>query len=151
MAHETYWGGASPDDGATTLWTSTRDQPWHSFEDVDPAQWPADGIYWQWLVSEQVSGSKELEMGICRLDPGGRHLLHRHPQRAELYHVTAGAATVTVGDETRRMLAGDTVYIPADVVHGFVNDGDEVFELVFVYDHPRDLVRPDYVLEEPGS
>lgn len=149
MTHETYWGGGSRGDAeGVSSWTSTADQAWTSFREIDPVQWPADKLRWQWLVSQETTGSNEFEMGICRLDPGERHLLHHHPMRAELYFVTGGSATVTIGDDARRAGPGDAMYIPAGVVHGFVNDGKEIFELVFVYDHPERLARPDYVLDE---
>jgi quercetin dioxygenase-like cupin family protein len=147
MSHNTFWGGESGPSPTTTLWTSVHSEPWQSFEVVDPTQWPADKISWNWLVSEHTTGSKEFEMGVCRLDPGEKHILHHHPQRAELYYVTAGTACVTLGDETRKAGPGDAMYIPAGLTHGYTNEGDEVFEIIFVYDNPPGLKRPDYVLD----
>jgi mannose-6-phosphate isomerase-like protein (cupin superfamily) len=147
MENSTFWGGESAPEGETTLWTSVQSEPWHTFETVDPSQWPADKINWTWLISE-ATGSSEFEMGICRLEPGGKHILHHHPQRAELYYVISGTAAMTLGEETRKVGPGDAQYIPAGLTHGFVNDGDAVFEIVFVYDNPPGLERPDYVLDE---
>jgi len=116
-------------------------QPWHTFEGRDPI-WPRDLIRWNYLVAPET-GSGEFEMGICRLDSGGVHVLHHHVHRSELYYVTAGTATVTVGDEEFRARPGSAFYIPRGTPHGFVNDGEEVFEIVFVYDVPAGMTRPD--------
>lgn len=122
--------------------TRLDDAPWHTFEQFDPSIWPRDTIRWTYLVSPET-GAPTFEMGICRLDPGGIHVLHHHVVRNELYYVISGAATVTIADTDHVAAPGDAFHIPAGTTHGFVNDGDEVFEIVYVYDRPPGFRRPD--------
>lgn len=122
--------------------TNRDTSPWYTFEDFDPRAWPLDGIRWTYLVAPST-GSTAFEMGICRLGAGERHLLHHHRRRSELYYVTAGRALVTIGEQTFEAGPGDAFNIPAGVSHGYRTVGDEVFEIVFVYDQPPGLERPD--------
>lgn len=41
----------------------------------------------------------------------------------EVLRVLAGTADITVGGDTQRMVAGESVIIPAGQAHGFVNTG----------------------------
>lgn len=42
---------------------------------------------------------------------------HRHPHRQASY-VESGVFDVTIAGETRRLTAGDSFFVPADLVHG---------------------------------
>lgn len=128
--------------------TSVRDSSWMTYETFDSEIWPRDAIEWCYLVSPEVTGSNEFEMGLCRLHAGGVHLRHHHPARAEMHFVVSGTAAVTIGDQHFRANPQDAFYIPRGVTHGFTNDGDEVFELLFCYDLPPNLTRPDTVWDE---
>jgi mannose-6-phosphate isomerase-like protein (cupin superfamily) len=46
--------------------------------------------------------------------------LHRQPNHEELLVVLEGEADFRVGDEVRRVRAGDFVFVPRDAVHGTV-------------------------------
>ena len=78
-------------------------------------------------VGAQASGSSILEV-----DPGCR--LARHTDSAEeTIVVVAGAATVTVGDESAEVGAGGIALVPAGVPHEVRNAGQEVLRFVAVY------------------
>src|SRR5690554_7411096 len=115
--------------------THRDEEPWHTFETVDLGIWPRDTIAWNYLVAPST-GAQEFEMGVCRIDPGGTHVLHHHRERAELYYVIYGTASVSVGGETFEATPGSAFYIPPGVSHGFVNRSAEVFEIVYVYNAP---------------
>lgn len=57
--------------------------------------------------------------------PGWSLPAHIHTDADETIHVLAGEFDSTVGGVTERLVAGDTVHIPAGVVHAGANVGAE--------------------------
>lgn len=53
---------------------------------------------------------------------------HTHPY-GEVLHVAAGAADVLLGDERQTVTAGDTIFIPTGVTHGFTATGAQTLQL----------------------
>ncbi|WP_304226348.1 cupin domain-containing protein [Gracilinema caldarium] len=51
--------------------------------------------------------------------PGGVGALHSHPHE-QIVYVLEGEADFTLGDETRRIAQGDSIYVAPHVVHGVV-------------------------------
>jgi mannose-6-phosphate isomerase-like protein (cupin superfamily) len=47
--------------------------------------------------------------------------LHSHPAQHETFHVIEGELTIKVGDQMVEAKAGDYVYIPKGIVHGYIN------------------------------
>lgn len=130
------------------LRTHAETARWMTFAEFDPSVYPRDSLEWCYLVSDEATGSGEFEMGLCRLAPGGVHLRHHHRMRAELYFVTAGRAHVQLDGDEFEAGAGAAVYIPRGMTHGFATLGDEPLEVVFVYDVPAGLTRPDTFWDE---
>lgn len=56
--------------------------------------------------------------------------------RDEVYHVLAGTAKLQVGDETRAVAAGDTVFVAARVPHRFL-DVDEALDVLVFFSTAR--------------
>lgn len=44
---------------------------------------------------------------------------HRHPQMAQVFHISAGHAEVCIDGENDRMHPGDYLFVPSTIVHGF--------------------------------
>ncbi|GLJ61860.1 cupin [Microbacterium barkeri] len=65
-------------------------------------------------------------------EPGQGPGLHRHPY-SETWHVLAGEATITMGEETIVARAGDTATVGAGVWHGFVNSGDGPLRILCIH------------------
>jgi quercetin dioxygenase-like cupin family protein len=55
-------------------------------------------------------------------------------------YVLRGAATVTIGDETHRVTAGDVVFIPAGAADSYENTGDGPFEFRCIVPNQEDKV-----------
>ncbi|HEX7120748.1 MAG TPA: cupin domain-containing protein, partial [Gemmatimonadaceae bacterium] len=65
-----------------------------------------------------------------RMPPGRAHQFHRHPSMEEIIYVISGTAEQWVDRERRVLGPGDSAHIPADVVHGTYNIGEDT--LVFL-------------------
>lgn len=61
-----------------------------------------------------------------RIEPGGSMPRHTNTVEHEQF-VLHGAAELALGDETRRVQAGDVVLIPAGLPHAYTCLGDEAF------------------------
>jgi quercetin dioxygenase-like cupin family protein len=86
---------------------------------------------------------------LCRVRylPGKHVARHAHPEAEQLMAIIAGEVTITIGDETRTLRAGDVAVVNRGVEHELHSeDGVEFFEalapvpLDHVPDPQRDLV-----------
>lgn len=64
--------------------------------------------------------------------PGEKLSLQYHHHRSEHWVVIAGTAEVTVGEETNRLSANESVYIPVGEVHRLYNPGSTAVHLIEV-------------------
>ena len=77
-----------------------------------------------WFASRQLGNSEAMTVGRATLPPGGMNPRHYHPNCEEILHVLQGSILHTMADEEAAMGPGDTVTIPAHVVHNARNTGD---------------------------
>jgi mannose-6-phosphate isomerase-like protein (cupin superfamily) len=63
--------------------------------------------------------------GVARLTvpPGETNLMHNHPDEEQMYIILSGSGVIQVGDERAEAVAGDVIYLPANIPHGFFNTG----------------------------
>jgi quercetin dioxygenase-like cupin family protein len=93
-------------------------------EDVDyEAVDAADGLRKGVLLDDR-DGAPNFAIRRFTLAPGAEVPRHTNEVEHEQY-VLAGEYTVGLGDEEHRVGAGDSLFIPAGVVHWYRNDGDE--------------------------
>jgi len=65
--------------------------------------------------------------------PAGVELKHHtHQDHEQIYYIIKGSGIISVGDEKKTVKAGDCIYMPTDVSHGFVNNSDEEVEIFTV-------------------
>lgn len=88
------------------------------------------------MVIDPASGDGEIVEDLTvfceRIAPGDRIPLHQHTV-TEVLFVDAGRIEATVGDETKTVERGTTIFIPPRVSHGFRNVGDGVAEIHAVF------------------
>jgi quercetin dioxygenase-like cupin family protein len=114
--------------------------PFRSWNGVEPHEL-YDGVRLRAIGGEQVL--------VCRVtyQPGKRVLRHSHPEAEQVMVILDGEVTITIGDETKTLVAGDVAVINRGVEHELVSEpGVEFFEalapvpLDHVPDRERDLV-----------
>jgi quercetin dioxygenase-like cupin family protein len=98
-------------------------------------------------VRLKAIGGEQVLMCRVRYEPGKRVERHIHPEAEQLMAIVDGEVTMTIGDETRVMRAGDVAVVNRGVEHELYSEGGvEFFEalapvpLDHVPDHERDLV-----------
>ncbi len=86
----------------------------------DTFDWGQSG----WMSRPELTGSRALCVMDVRIDPGGGHAFHKHPDQEELIWVREGRVEQWLEDEKRELEAGEAVYIPKGVVHASYTLGD---------------------------
>ena len=100
-----------------------------TLEQLRAARETEDRLYHEFLrVPSMSAGFYRLPAGST--DPQSPHL------EDETYVVAGGRARVTVGDESRDVMAGDTIFVPATVAHHF-HDIAEDLELIVFFAPPE--------------
>lgn len=73
------------------------------------------------------------------MQTGGGMPRHTNTVEHEQY-VLRGRATITIGEETHQVKAGDVVFIPQGAVHSYENSGDEPFEFLCIIPNKEDKI-----------
>lgn len=98
-------------------------------DDVREEQFDWGVIGWRLTPAR---GSEQLVVMDVRLEPGGGHDFHRHPDQEEMIIVNSGRVTQYLESESSTLEPGDSVFIPANTVHASFNDGEEIARLTVV-------------------
>lgn len=105
-----------------------------------PAQTHAWGAI-TWLASARIGNAQGSTLGRVRIAPGCRNPTHRHDTCEEILHLLSGTLLHHVGDRHVRLVAGDTLVIPAGVAHAGHNDGEIDADMIVSYDRAeRDFI-----------
>ncbi len=91
----------------------------------------ATGAWVQVLVGPG-EGAPNFVLRKFTLEPGGVIPLHRHPHVEHEQYVLSGRIRLTWGGSVQEVGAGDAVFIPAGVAHGYENPGPEPAEFLCV-------------------
>jgi quercetin dioxygenase-like cupin family protein len=86
-----------------------------------------------WQVSGELGNSSTLTVGRCILDPGQANGRHLHPSCDEVLQVLSGSIVHTWGNDEVAMERGDTISIPAGLLHNARNTGEGPAELLIVF------------------
>lgn len=100
------------------------------------------------FLRKRIWETKRLHCNIYCFEPGGKNNLHRHPVSDEVAFCHEGEGIAVVGDECQALRAGDTVLIPADVPHGFMNTSHTQRMVITVFQSPLPV---EHVPVEPGD
>ncbi len=87
-------------------------------------------------------GASEVRVIRHREEAGGFNPPHTH-DREEVMLMRAGAVTVTVGNESAALRAGDLLIVPPNVVHHIENTGSQTGEWLLISPTGTRFFRPD--------
>ena len=76
-----------------------------------------------WLSRPSSTGAKQLTVIEVDLLPGKGHNFHKHPDQEEVIYVIEGKVEQWLDQAKRILTPGDSVFIPADMVHASFNAG----------------------------
>jgi HTH-type transcriptional repressor of puuD len=83
-------------------------------------------------VGKWNSRISSVTTGMTRIPPGQGIPLHTHNVE-ETVLVLTGSAIVTIAESEMEASAGDATWVPAAVPHCFVNSGNDMLEIYWVY------------------
>ncbi len=89
-----------------------------------------DGSEIRELMHPDAHGNHNQSLAEATISAGGETLLHRHHRTEELYHITAGAGLMRLGEEEFAIGVGDTVCIPPGTPHNVRNTGNESLRIL---------------------
>jgi quercetin dioxygenase-like cupin family protein len=101
-----------------------------SFADAIVEKFPHKAHYWH--NRPDMVKDTNLLFVRCQIYPGQAHKFHRHPKMEEILYVLSGTAEQWVEKEKRVMTEGESLYLPADVVHGTYNIGKDTLDFLAV-------------------
>jgi mannose-6-phosphate isomerase-like protein (cupin superfamily) len=88
-----------------------------------PAHRAKDGSLVRELMHPHRHGNRRQSLTEAIVAAGAETLLHMHRTSEELYHITRGEGSMTLGDQRFEVAAGDTVLIPPGTPHCIRNTG----------------------------
>jgi len=127
------------DPGGVSEGGGTVRSPFGSFE-MDPHEF-VPGVHLRAVGGEQVL--------LCQVayEPGRRVARHAHERTEQVMYIVSGEVTMTIGDETRTLSAGDTAVVNRGLEHELYSATGVTFmealapvPLDHVPDRARDLV-----------
>jgi putative monooxygenase len=83
------------------------------------------------LLSPKTVGSTSGFMGVATLGRGERISEHYHPYSEEFIYCVRGTITAQLDGEPHELPAGHALYIPINVKHRLVNEGEDEAFIVF--------------------
>ncbi|MGJ8672219.1 cupin domain-containing protein [Rubritalea sp.] len=107
-------------------------------EDKDIIAEPADmGLneFFSHHLLKQGAPSKDILLIRGTIKPGFGHDFHYHQDREEFLYILSGSIEQWIGEEKRFLGPGEVVYIPAGVIHGSYNVGDEDAQLLAIFNN----------------
>lgn len=107
---------------------------------ISSAQAPVERTPWgslTWFANGKLGGAQGSTVGQCVIFPGCANTLHSHPNCEEVLHLIQGRILHSFNGEEAPMEPGDTIVIPAGVLHNAKNLGDEEAVMIISYSSPE--------------
>lgn len=92
-------------------------------------------------IAKETTGAQAICMHLLTIPPGGRAKAHKHATHETAIYVIAGEAEMYWGERLEHHMttvAGDLIYIPADVPHLPLNRGTEPAQAVIARTDPHE-------------
>jgi len=92
-------------------------------------------------IARETAGSRAICMHFLTVPPGGRAKAHKHATHETAIYMLSGTTVMYWGERLQHRMetvAGDMVYIPADVPHLPVNPGPEPAQAIIARTDPHE-------------
>lgn len=66
------------------------------------------------------------------IKPGTTNQMHVHENQEQVYFVIQGGGIIQVGEDESHVKAGDAVFLPAKIPHGFINNTEKLTILLMI-------------------
>jgi uncharacterized RmlC-like cupin family protein len=93
----------------------------------------AAGVAMDWLMEDAIEPDAGLSLARMTIGPGVTSEAHRHSNCSEAIHVLSGQVEQRKGADWVKLVAGDTILIPARMVHQTRNIDPEPAVLMVAY------------------
>ena len=100
------------------------------------------------LVRRRIWQTDHLHCNMYCFEPGQQNSLHRHPVADEVAFCWEGEGIIVVGNRHAPFKARETVLVPADTPHGYLNTRQDRRMIVTVVQCPLPV---EHVPVEPGD
>lgn len=89
----------------------------------------APGAAIRWLVDDDHDGAPTFSLRMIEIQPGGSSPQHTHPYEHENF-IVEGKGKLLLNGEWCELNVGDVAYVPAGMLHQYVNSGSAVFKFL---------------------
>jgi quercetin dioxygenase-like cupin family protein len=100
------------------------------FDETEVERLPGKTHYW--FCKPGMVEDTNFMFVRAQLPPGEAHQFHFHPKMEEILYVLSGTAEQWVEREKKTMRAGDSLYLPAGIVHGTYNIGSDTLDFLAI-------------------
>lgn len=100
------------------------------------------------FVRKRIWQTDKLHCNLYCFEPGQQNSLHRHPESDEVVLCLEGEGIIVVGTEQRAIKAGETVLVPMNTPHGYINTSRDSRMIISVVQCPLPV---EHVPVEPGD
>ena len=91
---------------------------------------PKDHRPWGWF--EKLASGDRFQVKCISVKPGGALSLQSHNHRSEHWVVVKGTAEITINDDSKMLVEGQSVYVPLGAIHRLKNPGKTPVVLIEV-------------------
>ncbi len=89
----------------------------------------APGASIRWLIDDDHDGAPVYALRMVEIAPGGNSPQHTHPYEHENF-VVEGKGRLFIAGTWHDLKPGDVAFVPAGVLHQYVNAGDTTFKFL---------------------
>ncbi len=89
-------------------------------------------VHWKTLISDDITDSSALTVGLGEIMPGEKLARHRHAQ-PEVYYITEGTGVMMFEEEEQVVEAGTAIFIPGSAIHGIRNESDAPVRWIYIF------------------
>lgn len=95
-----------------------------------------DGALIYELLRPQNSPIKNMGLAIGSLGKRKKAIPHYHKISEEVYFILSGKGAITIDGKTRKIKAGNAIYIPVHSIHALVNSSNKNLEVLCISSPP---------------